>query len=85
MRRASLRDVFLSVLAFLFPIINAHGTPYTPALNSLLYVPGITTDLDGISPLCSIGLLELTSIIFVDEVITTFAPVSYTHLRAHET
>ena len=62
------------MLSFLFPIISAHGTPYTPARNSLLYVPGITTERAGTIPLYSLGLLPFTSIIFVEAVSTTLAP-----------
>lgn len=36
--------------------------------------PGITTDLEGIIPLCSTGLFPLTSIILVEAVNTTLAP-----------
>ena len=45
-----------------------------PELNSFGTVPGITTDFDGMYPLRYFGLSPLTSIIFVDEVKTTFAP-----------
>ena len=62
------------MLSFLFPIINAQGTSYSPAGKSFFVVPGMTTDLEGTIPLCSIGFLPLTSMIFVDDVITTLAP-----------
>src|ERR1700712_5494761 len=55
-------------------MINAQPTPYSPAANFLLYVPGITTLLDGTRPLYSTGSAPLTSIILVDLVSTTFAP-----------
>ena len=44
---ASFKDVFKSVLSFLLPIIKAQGTWYSPALNDLVYDPGITTYLSG--------------------------------------
>ena len=62
------------MLSFLFPIIKAQGTEYSPEGKSFFIDPGITTDLDGISPLYSIGFLPLTSIIFVEAVRTTLAP-----------
>src|SRR5687767_712471 len=71
---ASFNDVFVSVLSLRLPMINAQGTWYSPALNFLVYDPGITTDLSGTYPLCSTGSFPVVSIIFVDIVSTTFAP-----------
>ena len=45
-----------------------------PLLNSFGIVPGITTDLSGTSPLYSMGLSPVTSMILVDIVRTTLAP-----------
>lgn len=42
-RSASLRLVFRSVLSFLWPMINAQGTWYSPAGKDFVMLPGITT------------------------------------------
>ena len=44
--------------------------------NSFGLVPGITTEFSGISPLISIGEVPVTSIIGVDAVKVTFAPIT---------
>ena len=76
MRSASFKEVFSSVDSFLFPIINAHGVLKTPLGKSFGLEPGITTEFSGTSPLISIGSCPVTSIIGVEAVIVTFAPIT---------
>src|SRR5690606_22881314 len=73
-RKASFKDVFLSVDSFRVPMINAQGTWYSPAANFFVYDPGITTERAGTYPLYSIGSSPETSMIFVEAVNTTLAP-----------
>ena len=57
-------------------MINAHGVLKTPLGKSFGLEPGITTEFSGTSPLISIGSCPVTSIIGVEAVIVTFAPIT---------
>jgi len=50
-------------------MMRAQLTWNLPAGNAFSYVPGITTDLDGITPATSTGLAPETSMIRVEEVV----------------
>ena len=62
--------------SFLFPITNAQGVLNIPLGNSFGLVPGITTEFSSTIPFTSTGSFPVTSIIGVEEVSVTFAPIT---------
>ena len=56
--------------------MRAQGTPYVPAENFLLVIPGMTTERGGTTPLYIFSSSPVTSMIFVEDVNTTLAAIT---------